>query len=140
MIKRFAVPVLVLLALAGLAIWGAMQQAAPEDIQPIPCTHPVSGCTFMHRNAPAQIRFSVAPEPLKPFVVTISHPTLSKASVSFQMAGMDMGFNRYDFRKNQQGVWSASITLPVCVSGRVDWISEFQLDDRFYSLAFVTDH
>jgi hypothetical protein len=134
LIKRFAVPAVILLALAALAIWGMRQKASPEKPQPI------TGCSFVHHNAPAQLRFSSAPEPLKPFLITLSHPSLNKASISFRMVGMDMGFNRYDFRRGADGLWTARIVLPVCTSGRVDWISEIQLDDRFYSLKFTLKH
>ena len=140
LIKRFAVPAVILLALAALAILGMRQQASPEKLQPIACANPVAGCTFDHHNAPAQLRFSTTPEPLKPFLVTLSHPRLNKASISLQMVGMDMGFNRYDFRRGPDGLWTARIVLPVCTSRRVDWVSEIQLDDRFYSLSFTLKH
>jgi hypothetical protein len=137
---RLAVPIFVLAGLAALAIWGALQRAGPQQLQPIPCANPVAGCTFVHHDAPAQLRFSATPEPLKPFFITLSHPSLKTATISFQMADMDMGFNRYDFTRGPPGVWTARIVLPVCTSSRVDWISEIHLDDRFYSLRFTSAH
>lgn len=137
---RLAVPVSVLAGLAALAIWGALQRASPQSTQAIPCADPIAGCTFVHHDAPATLRFSATPEPLKPFFVTLSHPGLKTASISFQMAGMDMGFNRYDLQRGADGVWTARIVLPVCASRRVDWISEIHLDDRFYSLRFTSAH
>jgi len=137
-IKRFAVPALVLAALAGLAIWGSLQKDRPQQVQPILCINPVAGCSFVHKGATAHIRFSVTSETLKPFQLTLSHREVKKVSVSFQMAGMDMGFNRYDLKPSQTGNWTARIMLPVCTASRADWIAELQLDENFYSLSFTT--
>ena len=39
------------------------------------------------------------------------------------MVSMDMGFNRYDLRPaGEPGEFAARITLPMCVSGRRDWM------------------
>lgn len=135
MIKRLAVPLLILLALAALAVWGVLQKSQPESVQPISCVNPVAGCTFVHDGVPTQISFSVTPETMKPFVITLSHPALRKVSASFQMIGMDMGFNRYDLH-GRDGAYSARVTLPVCVSGRHDWTLYLTLDDRRYALPF----
>jgi len=138
MMKRLVVPILILAALAGLAIWGALQKTRPQQVVPILCTDPVAGCSFVHEGKPAQIRFSVAPEIMKPFQMTLTHPDIKKVSVSFQMVGMDMGFNRYDLKPSPLGEWIARIILPVCTDSRADWIAELQIDEKFYSLSFAT--
>lgn len=134
--KRLIVPVLIIAALAGLAIWGAWQKTPSHAAQVITCENPLAGCTFLHEGLPASIRFSTQPEALKPFLLSVSSPGLHKASVSFQMAGMDMGFNRYDLRHGADGSWTARVTLPVCTVSRVDWIAELTLDGKLYTLAF----
>jgi hypothetical protein len=136
--KRFVVPLLIIVALAALALWGAWQKAPKQVAQTIVCADPVAGCDFVHEGMPANLRFSTQPEALKPFVLSLASPNLRKASVSFQMSGMDMGFNLYALRRDQDGRWSASITLPVCTVSRVDWIAELDLDGRFYVLTFTT--
>ncbi len=137
-VKSIAVPILVLAALAGLAIWGARQQPAPAKAIAIACPDPVTGCAFLHNNQPAQLYFSEQPQTLKRFEIRLSHPTLKQASASFQMAGMNMGFNRYEFRPLSAGVWAASATLPMCTASRTDWIAELELDGRLYTLNFAT--
>lgn len=134
--KRLAAPLLVIAALVALAWWGASQKAPLQQAQAIVCADPTAGCAFEHEGRPATLRFSQQPEALKPFVLSVFAPGLRQASVSFQMAGMDMGFNRYDLRQNADGSWSARITLPVCTVSRVDWIAELTLDGRLYTLAF----
>jgi hypothetical protein len=43
------------------------------------------------------------------------------------MQGMNMGPNRYRFIPGPSGGWSADITLPICTSGRTDWLAQFEL-------------
>jgi hypothetical protein len=136
--KRFAVPILIIVALIALAIWGARLRAPQQAAQPVVCSNPVAGCTFLHNGLPAQLRFSTQPEALKPFVLSIASPGLRKASASFQMSGMNMGFNLYELRPGANGSWTASITLPVCTVSRVDWIAELNLDGQRYVLSFAT--
>lgn len=136
--KRIAIPLLVIVALAALAIWGVLQQSSPKAAQPIVCLDPVAGCTFVHKGMPANLRFSSQPEALRPFLFSLASPNLHTASVSFQMSGMNMGFNRYDLKLGSDGRWAASITLPVCTVSRVDWIAELNLDGQLYSLTFTT--
>jgi hypothetical protein len=136
--KRFAVPVLVIVALAALAIWGAWQKEPRQAAQAIICADPVAGCSFVHRGMPARLQFSVQPQALKPFTLQLESPILRKASVSFRMADMDMGFNLYQPRPGPDSRWTVSVTLPVCTVSRVDWIAQLNLDDRLYELSFTT--
>lgn len=134
--KRLLAPLFVIVALAALALWGAWQKTPKQAAQPIACADPVAGCAFMHKGLPANLRFSALPEALKPFELSIAGARLSKASASFQMAGMDMGFNRYDLKPGIDGQWTARVTLPVCTVSRVDWIAELDLDGQLYIVSF----
>lgn len=136
--KRLLVPVLVIAALTALALWGAWQKTPKQAAQTIVCADPVAGCTFLHDSLPAYLRFSARPEALKPFELSITGPSLGKATASFQMAGMDMGFNRYDLKPGTDGQWTARVTLPVCTVSRVDWIAELDLDGQLYIFSFNT--
>jgi hypothetical protein len=40
---------------------------------------------------------------------------------------MDMGLNRYRMLGDASSGWRAEVTLPICMSGRSDWIAEFEL-------------
>lgn len=53
----------------------------------------------------------------------------------FLMRGMDMGFNRYRFVRDGDH-WRAVVTLPVCVSGRRDWVMVMESPRLRYQLAF----
>jgi hypothetical protein len=47
--------------------------------------------------------------------------------VTFFMRGMDMGLNRYRLDADTRGEWKGRVTLPVCMSGRSDWIAAVAL-------------
>jgi hypothetical protein len=65
---------------------------------------------------------------LKPFNVSLSsNAELDSVTVSLEMQGMDMGQNRYRMLKRADGSWQADITLPVCTSGRSDWVAGFEV-------------
>ncbi|TCK17329.1 hypothetical protein DFR30_0557 [Thiogranum longum] len=65
---------------------------------------------------------------LKPFNVSLSsNTTLESVTVSLEMQGMEMGQNRYRLLKTDAGSWQADITLPICTSGRSDWIAVFDV-------------
>lgn len=137
MIKKLAIAILALVALAALAVLGARQKTSTQTAQIIICPDPLAGCTFLHKNLPAHLQFSAQPEALKPFALSLTSPGLRKASVSFQMSGMDMGFNRYNLLPETGGLWTANIRLPVCTASRADWIAELDLDGRLYRLSFA---
>lgn len=136
--KRLVVPFLIILGLIGLALWGAWRKPPQQAALSIACADPVKGCSFIHDGAPATLSFSAQPEALKPFVLSITAPKLRKASVSFQMVGMDMGYNRYDLRQGVSGNWSAHVTLPICTVSRVDWTAELDMDGQLYTFSFNT--
>lgn len=71
---------------------------------------------------PADVR------PLRPFDVRVVVPpgldyTPSRVLVEFEMLGMDMGVNRYRLERYADGSWQGKAVLPVCSTGRTDWIA-----------------
>lgn len=47
--------------------------------------------------------------------------------MAFSMPDMDMGANRYRLIAEASAGWHADITLPICMSGRTDWLADFEL-------------
>ncbi len=130
-------PLMIIGALAGLALWARQHQAEPATVQMIRCTDPVAGCGFMHQGRQSQLRFSALPKPLEAFDIELYAPAAAKATVRFQMGGMEMGFNRYDFKAGGKGLFKAeSILLPVCTQSRSDWSAFFTLDESSYQVSF----
>lgn len=78
------------------------------------------------------VDFLIGPEPraLRPFAVRASisdDASITAIAVEFVMADMHMGMSRYRLVPQNDRTWRADVTLPVCVSGRSDWIAQFEL-------------
>lgn len=135
--KRVAVPLLLIVALLAVAVAGYWLKR-PAEAQAIACADPLAGCAFSHRGTPVKVIFLTPPTPLEAFDLSLSAPGASRISAEFQMNGMEMGFNRYDLRTSGNAVFTAKITLPVCVSGRHDWTMYLDVDGTRYALPFST--
>jgi hypothetical protein len=94
------------------------------------------------------VALSMGPEvrALTPFPVNVEHrrgPEIDSMTVAFDMADMDMGSNRYRLIGSDGGAWHASVTLPVCMSGRSDWLADFEIvaaDRRYrFQVPFVLE-
>ncbi len=48
---------------------------------------------------------------------------VEQVSVLFTMEGMNMGLNWYRLKEGRAGRWIGQAMLPVCTSGRTDWIA-----------------
>lgn len=65
-------------------------------------------------------------KPLSPFPVQVHiagkrAASVEKVAVSFTMQGMNMGFNRFELRRQTVEAWQGEALLPVCSMGRRDW-------------------
>jgi hypothetical protein len=134
---RVLAPLLLVVALAAIAVAGYWLKR-PAEAQLVPCADPLAGCSFRHRGATVIVRFSVRPEPLEAFQINVQAPGSTRLSAEFQMVGMEMGFNRYDLRPSGNSMFTSNVTLPVCVSGRRDWMLRLDIDGSHYSLPFST--
>lgn len=135
--KAWLTPLIIIITLGGLAFWSKQHQTEPEAVEAIDCKDPVTGCGFIYKDQQSQLRFSVVPKSMEAFNIEIYAPAAWKVSARFQMGGMDMGFNRYDFKAERAGHFKAdSIILPVCTQARSDWAAFFTLDDKSYQINF----
>lgn len=72
---------------------------------------------------------------LKPFLISVNTSTnynsnVKKIQIEFKMNGMDMGVNRFLLSKkniNNKEIWQGKALLPICVTGRADWIAELSI-------------
>lgn len=80
-----------------------------------------------------------------PVVVQIESDTQVKdITFAASMQGMDMGLNRYRLQETgADGQWRADVILPICVSGRTDWIGLLEVRtgdlNRQIQLSFWVD-
>ena len=137
-----------LISLIGLVLWadqtGLWHTPVAEKQVSVNCstlTQP-TGCTVSVDGR--EIRFGMLgePKPLAPFQIWLALPGLSvaqKVEARFTMEGMDMGFNLYTLRPDDQGVFRASVTLPICVTGRRDWKMILDFANLSIKVPFVTN-
>ena len=128
---------LLIVVLVAIAVAGAWLKR-PAEAHVLACADPLAGCTFSHRGASAKLQFGTLPTPLEAFDLNMYAPDARQINVAFQMKGMDMGFNRYDLRPSDAGVFSAKIILPMCIRGRHDWTMVIDIDGLHYALPFRT--
>lgn len=134
-LRRWGLLLFIAAVLIAVAIVGTRSKQ-PHEAQAIACADPVRNCTFTHRGHTAQLRFSHSPKPLQAFTITVRAPGARQVHAEFQMQGMEMGLSRYVFVAGEAGLFTAQITLPVCVSGRRDWRLYLQIDALRYVMPF----
>lgn len=97
---------------------------------PAPQCSPVGGpCTVFDPPRMLALTLSGDVRPLRPFELELRLPdwalsAAANASVDFVMLGMDMGLNRYTLTRQADGSFRAKVILPVCSTGRSDWIAK----------------
>ena len=114
----------------------------PETVH-LPESRCESGvCTTQMNERRVTLRFLEQPNPLKPFsfIVTLqgfAEDNVKGIQVAFRMQGMDMGRNLYRLQPDSEG-YTGRAVLPVCTSGRSDWIAEVRIEtpDKRYVAPF----
>ena len=133
--KRIWLALGLVVAFIALAIVANYVKRLPTSLE-IACDDPVKGCAFTYRGRPAQLRFSRQPASMQPFILEVRASGATHVHAEAHMVGMDMGFNRYDLRPTRPGVFAANFSLPVCVSGRRDWMLYIEVGQDRYALPF----
>lgn len=129
---------LALIASIGLVLW---MNRTPDEVQTtrIVCATLASGCSARIDGREISLGMTGVPKPLAPFQIWVEAAGTDKVEARFTMEGMDMGFNLYTLRADSQGVYRATVTLPVCVTGRRDWVMLLDVDKTRLSVPFVTE-
>lgn len=116
-IGALAVVVVIAISIAiGAALLADRQE--PAVIQAMGCQDIVAGCS----GDGLAVRVSRLPRVMQPFKLEVDALDAESVEATFNMAGMDMGFNRYRLVKQDESKWEAEVTLPVCVRDRKDWL------------------
>ena len=137
-----------LIALIGMVLWadqsGLLRSSVVNKEVAVNCSTltQLGGCRVSVDGR--EIRFGMLdePKPLAPFHIWLELPDsleAQKAEARFTMEGMDMGFNLYTLRPDDQGVLRATVTLPICVTGRRDWYMILDVAGLNIKVAFVTN-
>lgn len=131
---------LAILLLVGLVVY-LNQARRPEGGPPtlLECRDLAAGCTIELDGQPVSVGMEGELKALTPFHVWVRAGNARKVQASFTMEDMNMGFNLYTLRVDKDGLFRARVTLPVCVSGRRDWVMTLDIDGRRLAVPFVTE-
>jgi hypothetical protein len=124
--------------IAAIAANGCGKSAPPANAAV--CADPVAGCRFNVGDREVALRFSEAPRAMRQFVVEVEAPWAAAIEADFSMPGMEMLPNRNRLRREADGHWRATAILPVCVSGREDWILTMTADGKRVAVPFSAEH
>lgn len=116
--------ILLAIALIGVVTW----KLQPKSDVAVP----LSTCNLNLQSCAADLpgggglEFSIEPRPipvLRPLVlrVTVRGIEPEKVEVDFAGTAMNMGFNRPQLKRAATGGYEGQTTLPVCVSGEMEW-------------------
>jgi hypothetical protein len=94
--------------------------------------HPDPVCNLQHEacsvslpsGGTVTLAMGTRPVPLvKPFEAQVTTGGISPARVEIDFAGIDMnmGLNRRELAARGAGSYAADVTLPVCITGNMDW-------------------
>jgi hypothetical protein len=100
----------------------------------VPCQDIVAGCGLTP--AGLHVRFDRQPDALQRFKVYVELPEVAEVHASFNMRGMEMGFNRYRLLADGAGRWQAEVMLPACIQGRKDWLMMVEASGVRYEIPF----
>ena len=129
---------LLIIGLAAVVLWRGGEDV-PTATLTLPCADLVAGCHTRLLGHEVSIGLSGPVKPLQPFQVWVKADGARKVQARFTMEGMDMGFNLYTLRADGDGVFRARVTLPICVSGRRDWVMAVEIDGAVVKVPFSSD-
>ena len=130
---------LMLIALVGVLVWHNQTQQSQGVLRTLACPDLHKGCRIDLDGKAVAVSVGGELKPLQAFQVRVDAPKATKVEARFTMEGMDMGFNLYTLRADKEGMFQANITLPVCVTGRRDWVMHLSVDGAQLAVPFVTD-
>ena len=86
-----------------------------------PCQ--VAGYTLEFKDRPIR--------PLTPIRVEMqAAANVSSVVLDLEMIDMDMGVNRFRLSQDAGGIWKGEIMIPVCATGRRDWIANMLIESE----------
>ena len=151
--KKLLLLLILILVAAGVAYYIVtdkdMEQKPRHSLNMLDsnCNPSKSVCAAADQDYSITLYFPEQVHYLKPFRMRVTTKGLNKlaidaVNVEYTMVGMDMGLNRFTLKpmtdaKGQQHYEGEGI-LPVCVSGRVDWLANVQVitTEKVYEAEF----
>lgn len=122
----------VLIALAAIGYAYFTKQA---PLQTIACDL-AAGCSFELRGGRVAVKTDAAPAAARPFRLEVVAPQANSVKAQFEMRDMNMTTPVYALVRDANG-WRSEVVLPLCVSGRSDWMLRLEIDQKTVWIPFV---
>ncbi|MCK5336254.1 MAG: hypothetical protein KAQ67_08825 [Gammaproteobacteria bacterium] len=124
--------VVLLLALVIVGNYFLRKGTDNNQVEYSKCQLGIENCLIVIDGMELEIIVEGEIKALKPFVIhmTDKNQIIDKALVKFNMKAMDMGVNQYEFIQIDHNNWKAKVVIPVCTTGRRDWLVEFVIDNE----------
>ena len=119
-----------LLLLVGVGYWLSGERGrVPEQVVTVPdqCRFSAEPCAVVIGGRSIVFRVMGQAAPLVKFTIEVRGAGLERVSADFEMKGMQMGSNRYLLKRGSGGRWRVDVMLPVCASGRRDWLAHYDI-------------
>jgi hypothetical protein len=125
--KYWVFLVLILFVLLGY-VWARFKQVDMNpDLNQSELLAEVMDCDLSRQACATHGYQLVFERPVRPLTLLKAHLVterpLESAVLYLEMKDMDMGINRFIFRPMDNGGWVADIMIPVCATGRRDWLA-----------------
>jgi hypothetical protein len=126
LIDVIGLELIALVVVVGYKLSPMLLPKADVTIQPDPVCNLQSEDCSVTLPSGGLVRLSMGARPIplvKPFEVEVSASGFTPARVEVDFAGIDMnmGFNRPQLAARSAGSYAAQVTLPVCITGHMDW-------------------
>ena len=126
LIDVIGLELIALIVIVGYKLSPMLLPKADVTVQPNPvCNLQREACSVtLPSGGTVRLSMGTRPVPLvKPFEVEVATSGFSPARVEMDFAGIDMnmGLNRPQLAARGEGSYVAEVTLPVCITGNMDW-------------------
>ncbi|WP_165006311.1 hypothetical protein [Neisseria yangbaofengii] len=137
--KKLIISGVLLLVFAAVKLialdWWRQQQPQTRQAE----CQVTQGCTLPNG---VYVKFSDKVKAKQPFDIVLKNvpQATREVTVGFTMKDMDMGFNRFNIRRQDDGTWAAKqIRLPMCVENRHDYLADINIDGEVFQTAFAAE-
>jgi hypothetical protein len=126
LIDVIGILLIALVVVVGYKLSPLLLPQADVVVQPDPaCNLQRQGCrVVLPSGAGIELAMGTRPVPMvKPFMVEVTASGFAPQRVEVDFAGVDMnmGLNRPQLMARGNGLFTAEATLPVCITGAMDW-------------------
>lgn len=126
LIDLIGVLLIALVVVVGYKLSPMLLPKADVTVQPDPACNLQREACAVRLPAGGTIELAMGSHPIpmvKPFEVMVTATGFAPARVDVDFAGIDMnmGYNRPQLQARGNGRYIAEATLPVCITGQMDW-------------------